>query len=142
VPAPGFRGHVATFDLVKHSEISHVNMEKNDEIQGQVMDKILELADTPAKAEGQSVPIHYVVPADSAIELWDSGKSVTTRPGDTLETLAAAYHVPLWSLSQANRLPDGTPIAIGTQIVVPRRLGPLTVQASMKASGQKRSARR
>ena len=64
VPAPGFRGHVATFDLVKHDEISHVNMEKNGEIQDQVMNKILELADTPAKVEGQSLPIHYVVPAD------------------------------------------------------------------------------
>src|SRR3974390_1562792 len=63
VPAPGFRGHVATFDLVKHDEISHVNMEKNGEIQDQVMNKILELADTPAKVEGQSLPIHYVVPA-------------------------------------------------------------------------------
>jgi hypothetical protein len=142
VPAPGFRGHVATFDLANHGEISHVNMEKNGEIQDQVMNKILELADTPAKVEGQLVPIHYVVPADSAIELWDSGRSVTARSGDSLETLAAAYRVPLWALTQANRMPDGTPIAIGTQLVVPRHLGPLAVQSSLKASGQKRSARR
>ena len=141
VPAPGFRGHVATFDLVKHSEISHVNMEKNSEIQDQVMNKILELAETPAKAEGPSMPIHYVVPADSAIELWDSGKSITARSGDSLEALAAAYHVPVWSLIQANHLPDGTPIAIGTQIVVPRHLGPLAVHTSAKASGQKRATR-
>jgi LysM repeat protein len=116
-------------------------MEKNAEIQDQVMNKILELADTPAKTEGQSVPIHYVVPAESAIELWDSGRSVTARSGDTLETLAAAHRVPLWSLSQANRLADGAPIAIGTQIVVPRRLGPIAVQTSAKASGQKRATR-
>jgi LysM repeat protein len=141
VPAPGFRGHVATFDLVKHSEISHVNMEKNGEIQEQVMSKIVELAETPAKAEGQTMPIHYVVPADSAIELWDSGRSVTARSGDSLETVADSYHVPLWSLSQANHLPDGTPIAIGTQIVVPRHLAPRTVQTSLKASGQKRATR-
>jgi LysM domain len=141
VPAPGFRGHVATFDLVKHSEISHVNMEKNSEIQDQVMNKILELAETPAKVEGQLVPIHYVVPADSAIELWDSGRSVAARSGDSLETLSVAYHVPVWALTQANQLPDGTPIAIGTQIVVPRHLSPLAVQTSLKASGQKRAAR-
>ncbi len=141
VPAPGFRGHVATFDLANHGEISHVNMEKNGEIQDQVMNKILELADTPAKVEGQLVPIHYVVPADSAIELWDSGRSVTARSGDSLETLAAAYRVPLWALTQANRLPDGTPIAIGTQLVVPRHLGPLAVQTSQKASSQKRATR-
>jgi hypothetical protein len=141
VPAPGFRGHVATFDLVKHSEISHVNMEKNGEIQEQVMSKILELAETPAKVEGQLVPIHYVVPQDSAIELWDSGRPVTARSGDSLEALAAAYHVPLWALSQANHLPDGTPIAIGTQIVVPRHLAPLAVQTSFKGSSQKRATR-
>jgi hypothetical protein len=111
---PDFRGHVATFDLAKHSEVSHVNMEKDGAIQAQVMNKILELAETPAKAESQSVPIHYVVPADAAIELWDSGRSVTARSGDSLETLAAAYHVPLWSLTQANHLPDGTPLAVGT----------------------------
>ncbi|MBV9234721.1 MAG: LysM peptidoglycan-binding domain-containing protein [Xanthobacteraceae bacterium] len=142
VPAPGFRGHVATFDLVKHDEISHVNMEKNSDIQDQVMNKILELADTPAKVEGQLVPIHYVVPQDSAIDLWDSGRPVTARSGDSLETLAAAYHVPLWALTQANHLPDGTPLAIGTQIVVPRHLAPLAVQTSMKTSGKKRAAQR
>jgi hypothetical protein len=142
VPAPGFRGHVATFDLVKHSEISHVNMEKNGEIQDQVMSKVLELAETPAKTDGPSVPIHYVVPEDSAIELWDSGKPVAVRSGDSLEALAAAYHVPLWALRQANRLPDGTPLAIGTQVVVPRHLAPLAVQTSMKTSGKKRAAQR
>jgi LysM repeat protein len=142
VPAPGFRGHVATFDLVKHSEISHVNMEKDGAIQEQVMNKILELAETPAKAEGQSVPIHYVVPADAPIELWDSGKPVVARSGDTLEALAVANHVPLWALTQANHLPDGTPIAIGSQIVVPRHLAPLAVQTSMKTSGKKRAAQR
>src|SRR6516225_3723249 len=78
---PDFRGHVATFDLAKHSEVSHVNMEKDGAIQEQVMNKILELAETPAKAESQSVPIHYVVPADAAIELWDSGRPVTVRSG-------------------------------------------------------------
>jgi LysM repeat protein len=137
VPAPGFRGHVATFDLVKHSEISHVNMEKDGAIQEQVMNKILELAETPAKAEGQSVPIHYVVPADAPIELWDSGKPVVARSGDTLEALAAANQVPLWALTQANHLPDGTPLMVGAQVVVPRHLGPVAVQTSFKTSAQK-----
>ncbi len=141
VPAPGFRGHVATFDLIKHSEISHVNMEKNGAIQDQVMDKILELAETPAKRQGESVPIHYVVPADAPIELWDSGKPVTSHSSETLDTLAAAYHVPLWALAQANHLPDGTPLAIGAQVVVPRHLGPVAVKTSFKTLGQKRVRR-
>jgi LysM domain len=71
----------------------------------------------------------------------DSGRPVTARSGDSLETLAAAYHVPLWSLTQANHLPDGTPLAVGTHIVVPRHLGPLAVQTSFKTSGQKRATR-
>ncbi len=141
VPAPGFRGHVATFDLVKHSEVSHVNMEKNGAIQDQVMDKILELAETPAKTQGGSVPIHYVIPADAPIELWDDGKPVAARSGDTLETLATAYHVPIWALNQANQLPDGTPLAIGAQVVVPRHLGPIAVRTSFKTTSQKRARR-
>jgi hypothetical protein len=141
VPAPGFRGHVATYDLVKHDEISHVNMEKDGTIQEQVMNKILELADTPAKPEGKTVPIHYVIPADAAIDLWDSGTSVTARSGDTLQAIATTNRVPLWSLTQANHMPDTAPLATGAQVIVPRRLGPLAVQTSLKASGQKRATR-
>jgi hypothetical protein len=137
----GFQGHVATFDLVKHGEVSHVNMEKDGAIQEQVMSKILELAATPAKVEGEPKPIHYVVPAEAAIELWDSGTSVAARPGDTLQTLAAAYHVPLWSLTQTNQMQDDAPLTAAAQIIIPRHLGPLGVQTSLKSSSQKRAKR-
>ena len=50
-PAQGFQGHYATFDLVEHKEISHVNMEKADFLHDQVLSKILQLAATPAKAD-------------------------------------------------------------------------------------------
>ena len=69
----------------------------------QLVTKILQLATTPAKAAGEAVPLNYVVPPDAAIELWDSGMPVFARPGDTLQTIAALYHVPLWSLTQVNK---------------------------------------
>ena len=50
----------------------------------------MQLAATPVKAEGEPVPMRYVVPAKAAIELWDSGMPVAARPGDTLQTIAAA----------------------------------------------------
>jgi hypothetical protein len=119
VPAQGFQGHYASVDLAKHREITHVNMEKAGSIQDQVLSKVLELA---APVESDPVPIHYVVPVDAAIELWDSGLPVIARPGDTLQTLAALYRVPLWSLTQINAMPDDTPLAPGRRVIVPRHI--------------------
>ena len=67
----------------------------------------------------------YVVPADTEIELWDSGMPVIARPGDTLQTIAASYHVPLWSITQMNKGADNTPLVPGERIIVPRHLLPL-----------------
>ena len=81
------------------------------------------------------MPIRYVVPAGAAIELWDSGMPVFVRSGDTLETLAANYHVPLWSLTQINQVSEDTPLADRQRIIVPRRLVPLStvsIQPSLK----------
>lgn len=126
-PGPGFQGHYASFDIVEHTKITHVNMEKDGSIQDQVMAKILALATTPAKTEGDAVPIRFVVPADAAIELWDSGMPVLARPGDTLQTLAARYNAPLWSLAQINQVPDDVLLIPGQRVVVPRRLVPVTL---------------
>lgn len=124
MPMPGFRGHYASFDLVDHNEISHMNMEKEDSIHEQVVAKILSLGAMSPQAEGEAVPIHFVVPAAAAIELWDSGMPVFARPGDTLQTLATLYHVPLWSLSQVNRVSGGATLTPGQRVVVPRHLIP------------------
>lgn len=120
---PGFRGHYASFDLSRRKEVLHINIEKNDTIQEQLVTKVLQLA--TAKGEGDPVPIRYVVPPDTPIELWDSGMPVFARPGDSLQSIAAAYHVPLWSVTQINKGPDRTPLVPGERIVVPRRLMPL-----------------
>jgi LysM domain len=123
-PGPAFQGHFASFDIVEHTKITHVNMEKDGSIQDQVMAKILALATTPAKTEGDAVPIRFVVPADAVIELWDSGMPVLARPGDTLQTLAARYNAPLWSLAQINQVPDDVLLVPGQRVVIPRRLVP------------------
>jgi hypothetical protein len=125
-PVKGFKGHYASFDLSQHDEVSHINIEKIDAVHQQVLAKILQLATTPAKLDSESAPLRYVVPPDAGIELWDSGMPVFARPGDTLQTIAAARHVPLWSLTQMNKGPDSIPLVPGERIIVPRHLVPLT----------------
>jgi LysM repeat protein len=75
------------------------------------------------------VPIRFVVPPKSTIELLDSGMPVFARPGDSLQSIAAAYHVPLWSVTQINKGAERTPLVPGERVVVPRHLVPL-VEAS------------
>jgi hypothetical protein len=124
--AKGYQGHFASFDLSQHDEVYHVNIDKMDGVHDQVMAKILQLATTPAKAAGEAVPLNYVVPPGNAIELWDSGMPVFARPGDTLQTIAALYHVPLWSLTQVNKgIAESTPLVPGERVTVPRHLQPL-----------------
>jgi predicted alpha/beta-hydrolase family hydrolase len=128
-PNPGYRGHYSSFDLSEHDEVSHINIEKMDAVHEQLLNKIVRLATTSAKAEGETVPIRFVVPSGAAIELWDSGTSVFARPGDSLQTIAATYHVPLWSVTQLNKGPERTPLVPGERVVVPRHLVPI-VEAS------------
>jgi LysM domain len=120
---PGFRGHYASFDLSQHDEVSHITIEKMDTVQLQLVTKVLQLATT--RAEGDTVPIRYVVPAKAPIDLWDSGTSIFARPGDSLQSIATAYHVPLWSITQANKGADRTPLVPGERVIVPRHLEPL-----------------
>jgi fermentation-respiration switch protein FrsA (DUF1100 family) len=120
-----FHGHYASYNLKDHSEIIHINIEKADRIQEQLVTKVVELAATPAAAEGEAVPLHLEVPADAAIELWDSGQPVTAHAGDTLKTFADTYHVPLWSLAEINSVSTRTTLNEGQRIIVPRHLVPM-----------------
>jgi hypothetical protein len=124
-PTPGYQGHYASFDLSEHDEVNHINIEKMEQVHLQLVAKIAELAKTAAKEAGEAIPLRYVVPADAEVELWDSGMPVFARPGDTLQTIAAFHHVPLWSLTQMNRGPADTPLVPGERIIVPRHLVPL-----------------
>ncbi len=124
-PSEGYQGHYASFDLSEHDEVTHINIEKMDQVHAQLVSKILQLAKTPSKAGDEAIPLRYVVPASAEIELWDSGMLVPARPGDTLQSIAASYHLPLWSLTQMNKGPDNTPLVPGERIIVPRHLVPL-----------------
>jgi hypothetical protein len=136
VPEKGYHGHYASFNLSEHKDITHINIDKMNLIHKQLVNKIEQLATTPVKAEGEGVPIRYVVPTDAAIELWDSGIPVFARSGNTLETLAAYYAVPLWSLTQINHVSQGTPLTTGQRIVVPRHLFPLPAVFGHSPSGR------
>ena len=125
-----FHGHYASFNLKDHNELIHINIEKADRIQEQLVQKVVELAATPATAEGEAIPIRIEVPSDAPVELWDSGQPMTAHAGDTLKTFADTYHVPLWSLAEINAVSPRTPLSEGQRIVVPRHLVPMAV-ASM-----------
>ena len=131
VPTQGYQGHYVSFDLSKHDEVSHINIDKMDSVHEQLVAKIVQLATIPAKAEAEAVQLRYVVPADTAIELWDSGMPVVARPGETLETIAASHHVPLWSLTQVNQTWDNVPLVPGQRVIVPRHLVPLASVAAV-----------
>ncbi len=135
-PTPGYRGHYASFDLSDHDEVSHINIEKLDTVHQQLLTKIVQLATTSAKSESETVPVRFAVPANAAIELWDSGMPVFARPGDSLQSIAATYHVPLWALTQVNKGAEHTPLVPGERVVVPRHLVPLVEVSGPSPSRQ------
>ncbi len=128
-----FHGHYASFNLKDHREIIHINIEKAVPIQEQLVTKIAEIAATPAGSEGEAVPVRFDVPPNSAIELWDSGLPVSAHEGDTLKALAATYHVPLWALTQVNRVSDHAPLTEGQRIIVPRHLVPTAMPSPVSS---------
>ncbi len=126
-----FHGHYASYNLKDHTEIVHINIEKADRIQEQLVNKIARLAETPADAEGEAVPIQLEVPAEAAIELWDSGSPIAAHAGDTFKALAATYHVPLWALAQLNSVTEHDPLAEGQRIIIPRHLVPMPTLSTL-----------
>ncbi|MGY3620100.1 LysM peptidoglycan-binding domain-containing protein [Bradyrhizobium sp. USDA 10063] len=134
VAEPGYQGHYASFDLKDHKEVTHINIDKMDTIHDQLVNAIVQLGTTPMQVKGETAPLRYVVPPDAPLELWDSGIPQVARAGDTLQSLATANHVPLWSLTQANQLSDNAPLTAGQRIVVPRHLMPVTQQPATTAA--------
>lgn len=140
LPMQGYQGHYASFDLSKHDEVTHINIDKMDDVHAQLVSMVTQLARVPAKADSDPIPLRYVVPPKAAVELWDSGAPLIVRPGKTqttLNKLATDYHVPLWSLVQANKLSESAPLAAGQRIVIPRHLlpaGATAVQTSAVGS--------
>jgi hypothetical protein len=133
-----FHGHYASFDLKDRPGIYHTNMEKVGDIQDQLVSKIAALAATPANAEGEAAPLRVDIPPTASIELWDSGLPVSARAGDTLQTLAATYHVPLWALTQVNNLSEGAVLTKGERIIVPRYLIPMAAPSPVSSPTNRR----
>jgi hypothetical protein len=116
----GFHGHYASFNLKDRQEVIHINLDKFDRIQEQLAAKVRSAA---AGGGGEAVPLRIVYPPAVPIELWDSGLAVTAHAGDTPQSIAAANHVPLWAVTQINKLPDSAALTEGQRIVVPHYLG-------------------
>jgi fermentation-respiration switch protein FrsA (DUF1100 family) len=131
VQASRFHGHYASFNLKDHSEIIHINIEKAEQIQEQLVRKIAELSATPAAVQGEAVPLHLEVPADAAVELWDSGLPVQAHAGDTLKSMAASYHVPVWSLAEINAMSARAPLSEGQRVIIPRHLVPMPIPSTV-----------
>ena len=140
VQGRGFHGHYASFDLKDLHGIYHTNMEKFGNIHDQLVSKITALAATPASAEGEAIPLRIDIPPTGSIELWDSGLPVSARAGDTLPTLAATYHVPLWALIEVNNLSEGAALAKGDRITVPRYLIPMATPSPVSSRAARADA--
>jgi thioesterase domain-containing protein len=119
-PGPGFHGHYASYNLKDRTEIIHVNLDKFSRIQELLAAKVRSMG---AGGEGEAVPLRIVFAASGPIELWDSGTAVSAHAGDTLQSLAGIYHVPVWALAQLNRKSEGAALSEGERIIVPRYLG-------------------
>ena len=126
-----FHGHYASYNLKDHNEIVHINIDKSEQIQEQLVTKITELSENSTTSEGEAAPLHLEVPGDAAIELWDSGLPVRAQAGDTLKSLAATYHVPLWALAEINSASARTPFTDDQRIIVPRHLAPVTTPSAI-----------
>ncbi|WP_198399807.1 LysM peptidoglycan-binding domain-containing protein [Bradyrhizobium yuanmingense] len=142
VAVPGFRGHYASYDLKRNARVTHINIEKSDDIHRQIVEMVTQLPRIPPQTQADAVPLRYLVPADTLVELWDSGVRVPVRRGDTMESIAAANRVPLWTLAQSNSLPENAQLTPGQTIIVPRHLTPPEPAAAMATPPVAPAARR
>jgi LysM repeat protein len=132
VTVPGFRGHYASYDLKLNKRVTHINIEKSDDIHRQIVEMVTQLPRIQAaQTEADAVPLRYQVPADTLVELWDSGVRIPVRTGDTMESIAATHRVPVWAIAQGNSLAENATLTPGQSIVVPRHLTPPDVAAAM-----------
>ena len=79
-PSPGYQGHYASFDLSEHDEVTHINIEKMDQVHAQLLTKIAQLARTPAKGPGEAVPLRYVVDREECFCRPDDARRGGGRP--------------------------------------------------------------
>jgi len=131
VAVPGFRGHYASYDLKLNKRVTHINIEKSDDIHRQIVEMVTQLPRVQLQTQADAVPLRYQVPADNLVELWDSGVRIPVRAGDTMESIAATHRVPVWTIAQSNSLAENATLTPGQSIVVPRHLTPPDATAAM-----------
>jgi LysM repeat protein len=118
-PVRGFHGNYASFNLKNRPEVIHVNLDKFARIQEILASKIRSAGATDVGGE----PLRLVVPPNVPIELWDSGVAISAHSGDTLQTIATTYHVPLWALTQLNKVSESAALTEGQRVVIPHFVG-------------------
>jgi len=118
-PVRGFHGNYASFNLKNRPEVIHVNLDKFARIQEILASKIRSAGATDAGGE----PLRLVVPPNVPIELWDSGVAISAHAGDTRQTIATTYHVPLWALTQLNKVSESVALTEGQRVVIPHFVG-------------------
>jgi thioesterase domain-containing protein len=125
-PSHDFRGQLINVDLRNHFEIGHMNIDKSQRLQQEVIAKVLQVVAFPqSTANSQMVSIKYVVPTKAPIELWDGGVPVTLEQGQTVQSLANLYGVPSWAISQASGMSHDEDVSPGRRLIVPRHLNTL-----------------
>ena len=135
-PGRGFHGNYASFNLKNRAEVIHVNLDKFPHTQEILASKIRSAG---ATSDGRE-PLRLVVPPNVPIELWDSGLAISTQAGDTLQKIATTYHVPLWTLTQLNKVSETAALTEGQRIVIPHSVGqklPAPNPVSSEAAGEK-----
>jgi murein DD-endopeptidase MepM/ murein hydrolase activator NlpD len=65
---------------------------------------------------------------------WNGGTPITVAPGDTLETIARRYGVPVSAIAQANNISPPATIQAGQQLVIPRYAASSPARAMPAAS--------
>jgi hypothetical protein len=118
-PGRGFHGNYASFNLKNRSEVIHVNLDKFPRIQEILASKVRSAG---AISEGRE-PLRVVVPPSVPIELWDSGLAIICPWRRYIANDRYTYHVPLWALTQMNKVSETAALTEGQRIVIPYHIG-------------------
>ena len=131
--------YCASFNLKDRPEVIHVNLDKFARIQELLANKIRSAG---ATSEGRE-PLRLVIPPGVPIELRDSGLAISAHAGDTQQTIATTYHVPLWALTQINKLSETVALTESQRIVIPHSIGQKlpssTAQSPVAATRRRRN---
>ena len=117
-PVRGFHGNYASFNLKNRSEVIHVNLDKFPHIQEILASKIRSAGVPPKAASRCALSFRPAFRSSCGTVGLRSAHA-----GDTLQRIASAYHVPLWTLTQLNKVSETAALTEGQRIVIPYDIG-------------------